>query len=727
MIYLNIAIIVKCKVLFWILSCGEVFNMKKNINRVVMTFLSVLLIALCFTACGEEELSFGKEVFYGVKTAGEMTFSNEVEYPVQIAVGESRVWTLTANNRNCVYEREVDTEAVRSLGWPQGEQELIMGISAVDDILYAGVSCGETVQVRKFFGDGQWETILSIPWKEAPEQIQPTVFFMDKAENAYFASGDEVWKYSPENGQRTIYKLKEPAVFLLEKKPGVVEAVVKSGREIALYTLKEDEKAEKKWAIKLPTGHLAAVRTDNADTLVLAVDNKILFVNNATGEIVSHFDSIAAGVSANLLGGLWLAEEGSMYLVEQTADSGGIWEELTAQSGPEGDRTVLVYGTVYLSETMKERVVSFNKTNPDYYITIKEYGGKTMSDKRLQMQAAVTSGNGPDILDLNTYCVVNYISYAEKGYLEDLEPYLLDEDFSDDILWPVQDLYRVEGKLCMLVPHFTMRGLAINPKYAKEIENWNFKTFVEIAGLARGEQHILETGTAGSILGELLQGMQGEFIDWDEKKEYFDTPEFISLLQLCKECGKKSLVRDGVGYDSLDFADKVMMMPLSMFEPGGYLAVHAYYGENSLPYGYPTMDGQVLLVNNAVDACGIYSKSDNKEGAWEFLRTLFSEDYQKQMTGHTSSWAVRESCWYEMWDQYQSGININGVSIGSPTDEEIELLADMILNGNLTANLMNYIIVDLIMEEAHAYFEGDRTAEEAAGNIQNRVQLMLGE
>ena len=61
-----------------------------------------------------------------------------------------------------------------------------------------------------------------------------------------------------------------------------------------------------------------------------------------------------------------------MYLVERTADSGGIWEKLTAQSGPEGDRTVLVYGTVSLSQTMEERVTSFNKFNPDYYIKVKE-------------------------------------------------------------------------------------------------------------------------------------------------------------------------------------------------------------------------------------------------------------------------------------------------------------------------------------------------------------------
>lgn len=186
-------------------------------------------------------------------------------------------------------------------------------------------------------------------------------------------------------------------------------------------------------------------------------------------------------------------------------------------------------------------------------------------------------------------------------------------------------------------------------------------------------------------------------------------------------------MKSGVSCDILDYADKVMLIPLSMSHHGVYLEAHACYGENALVYGYPTMDGQVFLVNNAVDACGIYSQSDNKEGAWEFLRTLFSEDYQREMTGYTAAWAVRESCWYEMWDSYQSGITINGVYAAPATEKEIERLADMLLNGNVTADLMNGRIFNLVMEEADAYFEGDRTAEEAAGNIQNRVQLILKE
>lgn len=705
--------------------------MKMKKYAIAMTVLSVALAALFLTACGEQELSFGEERFYGLKTAEEMSFARERERPVQIAVGESRVWTLTTAMGDCVYERELKmgsgTGDMRSLEWQQGEGEWIMGISAMEDCLYVSVSCGETVQVRKIFGTGKSETVLSIPWEEAPEQIQPTMFFVDQTENAYFATEDEVWRYSPEEGSRTVYRLKEPAVFLQEKEPGIVEAVAKSGNGIALYTLREDGKAEKRWSLKLSTSRLTVIQTDDDTTLVLAVDDRVLFVDSGTGEIVYYFDSIAAGVSTDLLGGLCLVEEGTMYLAERNASYGVLWEGLAAQSGPEGDRTVLVYGTVSLSEAIQERIVSFNKTNRDYYITVEEYGSGDPWAGKLQLQAALTSGHGPDIVDL--YNIDNYIPYAEKGYLEDLEPYLRGEDFCDDILWQVQDLYRVDGKLCMLVPHFSVWALAIHPAYAQDVENWDYDSFLKLVESNRKEKHVVAGGSARAILSTLFQGLQGEFLDREEKKAHFDSPEFVSLLKLCKENAKESFMASNVGYGHDEVVDKVLLGSELLNDPMGCMGLYAYYGEDALPYGYPTRDGQVFLVKNNIDACGISSVSGNKDGAWEFLRTLYEEDFQVRRGGLNVSWGIRESCWYKMWEPYmsQSTMGFNGIMIDPPTKEDVALFGEALLQGRLTADLVDYGITELVLEEADVYFSGDASAEEAAEKIQNRVQLMLEE
>lgn len=93
------------------------------------------------------------------------------------------------------------------------------------------------------------------------------------------------------------------------------------------------------------------------------------------------------------------------------------------------------------------------------------------------------------------------------------------------------------------------------------------------------------------------------------------------------------------------------------------------------------------------------------------------------------TWEIRESCWYHMWDSYKAStqLGFNGIMLVPPTDEDVELFADVILNGNLTANLMDYGMEEVILEEAGGYFSGDRSAKEVAKIIQNRVQIMMGE
>lgn len=704
------------------------FQMKKRICARAVTVMSFLFSIFCFTACGSQELSFGEERFYGVKTAEELSFANEREYPVQIAVGETRVWTLTAGSKGSVYERELETETPRSMGSRLEDEEFVMGISAVGDQPYACVSCGETVQVRKLSGDGQWETVLSIPWEEAPEQLQPTVFLVDRQENAYVAAGNEIWRYSTGEGHRTVYQLKESVTILQEKKSGVVEAVAKSSGEIALYALGEDGKAKKKWTLKLSTGNLAPIQTDDADTLTLAVDNRILFLDNNTGKITAYFDCISAGVSTDLLGGLCLVSKGVLYLEEKTADQGGRWLKLAQQGDVQGDRTLLVYGTVDLSEAMKERIVSFNRTNPDYYIAVEEYGSEDPWAGKVRLQAAVTSGHGPDILDL--YGAENYISYAEKGYLEDLEPYLSKEDFSDDILWQVQDLYRVDGKLCMLVPHFSMQGLAIHPEYTGNVDNWNLDSFLQLVERNRGEKYIVAGSTARAILYMLFEGLQEELVDMEGEEAHFDTPEFVRLLEFCKENGKTGFMADGVSYGHEEVVDMVLLSSLYLNSPMSCMELYAYYGKNALPYGYPVGGGQVFLVENNLDACGISASSANKEGAWEFLLTLFEENYQVEMSGGINvSWGIRESCWYRMWEPYMAvdTLGFSGRTVDPPRAEDVEMFAKALLQGNLTANLTPYDITELVLEEAEAYFAGDRSVTETARIIQNRAQLMLEE
>lgn len=697
-------------------------------NRRYSLVLAVAAFAVVITcACGKQELSFGEDRFYSIRETQAEDYLSQREYPVQIAVGDGHVWILTSVGAGNVYDRNLEEETVQNREWQQGENEMLMALSAQGNQLYACVSDQAAVQIRKLSGESRWETVTTIGFEDAPESIRPTAFFVDQSENGYFVKGDEVWRYSAGEGQKTVYEMKAPVVFFQEKEPGVVQAVVNDHREIALYTLEEGGGKKKNWTIELPSTQVVEIKTDDVSVLCLAVDDRILFIDNGTGKIQGQFDCISAGVSTELFGGLCMLSHGILYLEERTADRGGLWQKLAQQGDVQGDRTLLVYGTADLSAAMKERIVSFNKSNPDYYVSVQEYGGGDVNAGKLQLQAALASGHGPDIVDL--YMIDNYIACAKKGYLEDLEPWLLQQDFSDDILWQIQNLYQVDGKLCMLVPHFMIQGLAIHPEYAKYVDDWNFENFVKLVELNDKDKHIAGS-TSESILSMLLEGMQGEFLDWEGKKAYFDTPEFVSLLELCKEQGRESFMVSGVSYDYEDVVDKFLLSWHSMTDPMDCEELYAYFGEDAVPYGFPTATGQVFLVDKNRDACGIYSGSKNKEGAGEFLRTLFDTDYQEWMSGGIGiSWGIRESCWYAMWDHYRSSdfLQFGSRRVDPPSDEDVEMFAEALLMGNLSADLVSYDITELVMEEARAYFAGDCSVEEAVEKIQNRVGVLLAE
>ena len=695
--------------------------------RSFFTALSAVAVsAVLLTACGKQEIDFGEDRFYGIRETQPEDHLSQGEQPVQIAVGEGHVWLLSSTGAGGVYDRNLEEETVHTQEWQQGGGEMLMALSAQGNQLYACVSDQEAVQIRKLTGGSRWSTVTTIGSKTAPMPIRPTVFFVDNDEDSYFVNGDEVWRYSAEEGQRTVYEMKAPVEFFQEKEPGIVQALTNSRREISLYTLEEGGSTKKMWTLALPSAQAVEIKTDDPSVLCLAVDDRILFIDNGTGKIQAQFDCILAGVSTDLFGGLCLVSKGILYLEERTADHGGLWQKLAQRGDVQGDRTLLVYGTANLSGAMKERIVSFNKSNEDYYISIQEYGGGDVFSGKLQLQAALASGNGPDIVDL--YVVDNYMACAEKGYLEDLGSWLEEEEFSDDLLWQIQELYRVDGKLCMLVPHFIIQGLAIHPEYAKYVDSWDYGNFLELVKRNEGDKHIAGSSSE-SILSMLLEGMQGEFLDLEEKRAYFDMPEFVSLLELCREQGRESFMIPGVSYDTAEIVDKFLLSRQAMNDPMSCMGMYAFYGEDAVPYGFPTASGQVFLVDINVDACGIYSGSRNKEGAREFLRTLYETEYQRWMSGPGISWGIRESCWYEMWDSYKSSdfLSFNGRRVDPPTDEDMEVFAEILLKGNLSADLVSYDIMELILEEARVYFAGDCTVEDAAARIQNRVGVLLAE
>lgn len=161
------------------------------------------------------------------------------------------------------------------------------------------------------------------------------------------------------------------------------------------------------------------------------------------------------------------------------------------------DKTVLVLAGYYIPHEVKNRVVQFNKANPEYRIVMKEYHTcDTMEDgmagyNRLNMDIL---GRGlPDIL------IADRLSQTE--FLEN-----------------VFDAYRIEGKLYYVTPSFSVNTLIGKESLVGNRTSWTMKEMQELlASMPEGTQSIGEL-TRSDFVQMMIQYCGNDFIDAKDGK-----------------------------------------------------------------------------------------------------------------------------------------------------------------------------------------------------------------
>jgi hypothetical protein len=72
------------------------------------------------------------------------------------------------------------------------------------------------------------------------------------------------------------------------------------------------------------------------------------------------------------------------------------------------------------------------------------------------------------------------------------------------------------------------------------------------------------------------------------------------------------------------------------------------------------------------------------------------------------------------WGNYETTIHV-------PSQEEVDQVKEIILNSTAVSGAVSTGILNIIEEEAAAYFSGQKTAADVAANIQSRMEIYLSE
>ncbi|MBQ6889076.1 MAG: extracellular solute-binding protein [Lachnospiraceae bacterium] len=413
------------------------------------------------------------------------------------------------------------------------------------------------------------------------------------------------------------------------------------------------------------------------------------------------------------------------------------------------DKQLLTLGCSYLDSDVRRQVVQFNKTNEKYRIQIKDYSIYNTETDYAQsftkLNTDIVSGNIPDILVLNASLPIE--SYKAKGLFEDLYPYIDGDEEMDrtDFMTNIFDAFSDEGKLYQLVPSFSVLTVAGK---TSEVGNGSGWTLDELNALMEtkpeGTKVFFDT-IRDTVMSYCIQMSSEQFINWETGECTFDSEGFVKLLEFVKPFPAE--------YEETQYDDEFWTESATTYRDGKTVLAISYlgqfsdfsmmekgtYGEDITLIGFPSDNKKGSAIDYSL-SFAMSSKSPNKEGVWEFLRYFLSYDYQKDSYGFPVNLQRYEELKQEAMQrpyyldengekvEYDQTYYVGDVEIVIPpmTTEEIQEMENFLFALDqpivYDENLMN-----IIREEAAAYFEGQKSAEEVAKIIQSRVKIYVNE
>lgn len=446
---------------------------------------------------------------------------------------------------------------------------------------------------------------------------------------------------------------------------------------------------------------------------------------------------ILAGIQGLILSLLLSScNTGSGNITDFSSASGSAQAETTAISAGE-DPIVLTLATY--GGTTIPIVKQFNASQSAYYIEIVDYSQDNTVSKDTawkQIHAELASGEGPDIFYL-WKLDMNAATYGPKGYLEDLLPYLdADETLSrEDFVESLMDAALIDGKLYGTIPSFSVFTM-FGP--SSKIEQYKPATFTELLQLAQDNggaaQLIQQNYSDMDFLYTVLRVSSDEFVDFSTMTANFDNDNFRSLLELCLQFEQNA--------DADKSAAILNYCAVSSFMETQYY--EAYYGEEIEFFGCPGLSASKNYFMNIIDQYGMNANSKHKDGAWSFLRLLFTEAYQTDAyvdsafpsfpSNKNALNALADKAMSTLYEQDEDGNEWEFTQRGehddfayhAATQAQVDQIMGLIDSASQASNY-TATIASIVMEEAQTYFAGDATLEDTIEKIQNRVDIYLSE
>lgn len=606
------------------------------------------------------------------------------------------------------------------------------------------------------------------------EIVDVTEFFTEmEGFEAKYLLGDEEGNFYIGNG-KSVYVIDSGGEFLYEliSEKNIIDMFfTKDGDMMMAHVGELEEIIPEKKALKPVASDISfkngIYETGREKELLFSSGNTLYTCNIKDGELTEVLNWMNNDIDSIALRSFMTLEDGRIVAFTSNGTGGRTECELiflTRKKRSEvPKKTILTYGCAFINTITNSQILRFNKMSQEYRVEIKQYGDESMDfeSRKMLLQTDIISGKGPDILDIGVFFSESERNeLIEMGILEDLNPYFeKDENMQrEEYIESVLHVYEKDNRLYAIMPSFGIEFLAGRTADIGEQSSWTIEEMMEFMDNQPDEKRILPRTGQREMLDIFLRLNIQEFVDWENGACYFDGIEFRQLLEFVSRFSKEG-DKEFYYYENVE---QIRNGEIPLLEAGALSAqdlqmTEFLFGESINAIGYPTDTGKGVIAHPCISVLSISSNSKEKEGAWRFIRYLLEEEQQFEMgIIGASGFPIHKSALDQIFEklmekEYEKDEEGNikekskiSWSVGTAemeeeepilrihlyaaTEEEVKRMRELLDSiGNSIDTSMDRKMFEIIIEEAEAFFEGQKSLDEVVNIIQSRAQIYVNE
>lgn len=455
---------------------------------------------------------------------------------------------------------------------------------------------------------------------------------------------------------------------------------------------------------------------------------------------------INCDVNSNNLTSPYITEEGNIVCLSSeysNTGDGATTYFITLTKTPYDQvpqKTTLTLACVYLGYDIKNQILDFNRKSSDYRIEVRDYSEFNTEDDYsagyTKLITEIGSGAVPDVMVTDGLPIE---TFGAKGLLADLWPFIdADEELGGraGVMEPVFNALSQDGKLYEITSSFYITTIAGPASIVGTEPGWTYEEmYAALDQMPEGCELFSLGTTRNDVFSRICMLNLSRFVDWTTGECSFDSDDFISLMEFANRFPETFdwEHHEWTNEDSDAYRIKEgrqLLVTLSLSDPYSYNYYSEMFNGDMALKGFPDVPGSGAVFNMNGTGLAIASTCKNQDAAWSFVRTLLTREYQENYTYGfcTNRELCEENIQSMVGESYYSYDQVTGEEKEIIfTQENADLITDLINNTSMVADYNTSQINDIINEEVAYYFSGEKTAQDVAATIQNRVSIYVNE